>query len=224
MIRLAIIAALASFQPAVAQTITGTAHAGDGDSFEVAGTKVRLFGVDAPEYRQTCQVNHSEWACGADAASALRVLIDNRLVTCIRRDTDVYNRTVANCMINGQDVAAQLVAQGYAIVLENGQADYAVIEARANAGKVGIWATKFDMPVDWRRAHARNPDAVRSPNSEQWSAPVRSQPRSSGYMYRNCDQARAAGAAPMRRGTAAYNPSLDGDNDGLACEPYRGRR
>ncbi|RZA28097.1 MAG: excalibur calcium-binding domain-containing protein, partial [Proteobacteria bacterium] len=49
-------------------------------------------------------------------------------------------------------------------------------------------------------------------------------PRSSGYMYRNCDQAWAAGAAPMRRGHAAYNPNLDGDNDGLACEPYRRRR
>ncbi|RYD18718.1 MAG: thermonuclease family protein, partial [Lysobacteraceae bacterium] len=177
MIRLVIIAALASSQPAVAQTITGTAHAGDGDSFEVAGTMVRLFGVDAPEYRQTCEVNYSAWACGADAAAALRVLIDNRPVTCIRRDTDVYNRTVANCMINGQDVAAQLVAQGYAIVLENGQADYAAIEARAKAGKVGIWATKFAMPVDWRRAHPRDPDAVRSPSSGQWSAPARSQPR-----------------------------------------------
>jgi endonuclease YncB( thermonuclease family) len=224
MIRLAIIAALALTEPVAAQTITGTARAGDGDSFEVGTTKVRLHGIDAPEYTQTCQVNYSAWACGADAAAALRRLIDSRLITCIRRDIDVYGRTVANCMIDGQDVAAQMVRQGLAIVLDNGRADYSALEARAKAGKIGIWASKFDMPVEWRRAHARDTDTVRSPSSRPWSAPLRSQPKSTGYLYRNCNQARAAGAAPMRRGTAAYNPNLDGDNDGFACEPYRGRR
>lgn len=44
-----------------------------------------------------------------------------------------------------------------------------------------------------------------------------------GGVFRSCAQARAAGAAPMRRGEPGYNPSLDGDGDGVACEPYRGR-
>lgn len=46
----------------------------------------------------------------------------------------------------------------------------------------------------------------------------------SGAMYRSCAAARAAGAAPMRRGQPGYNPDLDGDRDGIACEPYRARR
>lgn len=41
--------------------------------------------------------------------------------------------------------------------------------------------------------------------------------------YRNCDAARAAGAAPVRRGDPGYGPHLDRDNDGVGCEPYRGR-
>lgn len=41
--------------------------------------------------------------------------------------------------------------------------------------------------------------------------------------FRSCAAARAAGAAPMSRGDPGYNPNLDGDGDGLACEPYRGR-
>ncbi len=224
MIRLTIILALALSSPAVAQTITGTARAGDGDSFEVADSKVRLFGIDAPEYKQTCQVNYSAWTCGEDAASALRSLIDNRPITCIPRDKDVYGRTVANCLIDGQDVAAQMVARGFAIVLGNGQSDYAVLEARAKASKTGIWASKFDMPVDWRRAHPREPDTMRSASSTRSFARVRSQPQGSGFMYRNCAQARAAGAAPMHRGQPGYNPNLDGDNDGISCEPYRARR
>ena len=41
--------------------------------------------------------------------------------------------------------------------------------------------------------------------------------------YRNCAEARAAGAAPIRRGDPGYGPHLDRDNDGIGCEPYRGR-
>lgn len=44
-----------------------------------------------------------------------------------------------------------------------------------------------------------------------------------GRPYRNCDEARAAGAAPVRRGDPGYGPHLDRDDDGVGCEPYRGR-
>lgn len=36
--------------------------------------------------------------------------------------------------------------------------------------------------------------------------------------FANCDEARAAGAAPVRRGDAGYSSRLDGDGDGVACE------
>jgi hypothetical protein len=159
MIRLAIVLTLALSPSALAQTIIGTAT--------LMGTALRsraqmsvCLGIDAPEYMQTCQVNYSAWACEGDAASALRTLIDNHPITCILREKDVYGRTVANCLIDGQDVAAQVVAQGFATVLANGQSDYAAIEAHANASKAGIWASKFDMPVYWCRAHPREPHAA----------------------------------------------------------------
>jgi endonuclease YncB( thermonuclease family) len=41
--------------------------------------------------------------------------------------------------------------------------------------------------------------------------------------YPNCAAARAAGAAPMHRGEPGYRLGLDGDHDGIACEPYRPR-
>ncbi|MFK7842671.1 MAG: DUF1294 domain-containing protein [Sphingorhabdus sp.] len=41
--------------------------------------------------------------------------------------------------------------------------------------------------------------------------------------YPNCDWARDAGAAPIRRGEPGYRGALDADHDGIACEPYRGR-
>ncbi|MEO5595626.1 MAG: excalibur calcium-binding domain-containing protein [Lysobacteraceae bacterium] len=36
--------------------------------------------------------------------------------------------------------------------------------------------------------------------------------------FRNCAEARAAGAAPVNRGDAGYGPHLDRDNDGVGCE------
>ena len=45
----------------------------------------------------------------------------------------------------------------------------------------------------------------------------------SPFSYRNCDAARAAGAAPIREGEYGYGAHMDGDGDGIACEPYYGR-
>lgn len=44
----------------------------------------------------------------------------------------------------------------------------------------------------------------------------------SSVYYSGCDAARAAGAAPIYRGQPGYREGMDGDNDGIACEPYRG--
>lgn len=41
--------------------------------------------------------------------------------------------------------------------------------------------------------------------------------------FRNCMEARAAGAAPVRRGEPAYSPHLDKDRGGVGCKPYRGK-
>jgi hypothetical protein len=39
--------------------------------------------------------------------------------------------------------------------------------------------------------------------------------------FRNCSEARAAGAAPVYYGDPGYGEHLDGDLDGIGCEPHR---
>ena len=39
--------------------------------------------------------------------------------------------------------------------------------------------------------------------------------------YGRCSEARTAGAAPIYQGSPGYREGLDGDDDGIACEPYR---
>jgi hypothetical protein len=49
--------------------------------------------------------------------------------------------------------------------------------------------------------------------------PRKPRPPSGGTVhYANCDAARAAGAAPVRRGDPGYGAHLDRDGDGVACE------
>jgi hypothetical protein len=42
-----------------------------------------------------------------------------------------------------------------------------------------------------------------------------------GRAFANCAEARAAGAAPVRRSDPGYGPHLDRDGDGVGCEPRR---
>ncbi|MFF7891515.1 excalibur calcium-binding domain-containing protein [Streptomyces sp. NPDC007907] len=53
---------------------------------------------------------------------------------------------------------------------------------------------------------------------EATSDPPESSPAADVY-YENCDEARAAGAAPVFAGDPGYGPHLDRDGDGVACEP-----
>ena len=44
-----------------------------------------------------------------------------------------------------------------------------------------------------------------------------------GAYYSGCDDARAAGVAPLYADEPGYRLEMDGDSDGIACEPYRRR-
>jgi hypothetical protein len=68
------------------------------------------------------------------------------------------------------------------------------------------------------------PDEVDAARPVMTAAPTRpkqapaDEPPSAGVPFENCSAARAAGAAPVRRGDAGYGSHLDGDGDGIACE------
>ena len=38
--------------------------------------------------------------------------------------------------------------------------------------------------------------------------------------YPGCNAVRAAGKAPLYRDQPGYRPDMDGDSDGIACEPH----
>ena len=48
--------------------------------------------------------------------------------------------------------------------------------------------------------------------------------RTTDQHFGGCDAARAAGRENIPRHDPSYRATMDGDGDGLACEPYYGRR
>ncbi|MEE8245641.1 MAG: thermonuclease family protein, partial [Alphaproteobacteria bacterium] len=55
---------------ALADTV-GAARVIDGETIEVAGQRFRLYGIDAPEPEQSCELRAKTIRCGAIAKTAL---------------------------------------------------------------------------------------------------------------------------------------------------------
>ncbi len=76
----AIFALAVVFIPGLALAeISGPARVVDGDTLEVAGERIRLYGIDAPEKDQTCSIDARAWACGIAAWGALVQITAGRM-------------------------------------------------------------------------------------------------------------------------------------------------
>src|SRR6266478_6886541 len=96
---------------ACANDFVGQASIIDGDTLQVHGTRIRLWGIDAPESSQLCRGPDSNlYRCGAKAANDLDSFIARRPVNCTPVAEDQYGRTVATCSVGSADIGDGLCA------------------------------------------------------------------------------------------------------------------
>lgn len=153
--------------------IFGIGTGGDGDSFQVNGQRVRLFGIDAPEFDQTCQRAGREWPCGLAAAEALSKLVVGKTVRCVAAGSDQYGRILARCTVGVVDVNRFMVANGHAVAFRRYSNDYVSAEETAKIHRRGIWAGSFEMPSEVRAAErASRPTAGSTRGDGGSSKPV----------------------------------------------------
>jgi endonuclease YncB( thermonuclease family) len=162
--------ALCAKQP---ETITGAAKVVDGDTLDIGATRVRLFGIDAPEGRQHCTRDSTDWPCGVEAANKLRALIGNEPLDCVQRDVDQYGRVVAVCNKGATDLGAAMVRAGLALAYRHYSTDYVADEDDAHRAKRGMWAGEFTAPWDYRHGSSDSAPAYprAQPSSEQTQSP-----------------------------------------------------
>jgi endonuclease YncB( thermonuclease family) len=133
-------------------SVSGRVRVLDGDSIELAGEQIRLFGIDAPEGRQVCRDGAGRpYRCGHVAARALAAATAGRVVACTRIEHDRYDRQVALCAADGRDLGETMVRAGHAVELpEYSHGRYAAAERDARNARRGVWAGTFERPAEWR--------------------------------------------------------------------------
>ena len=119
----------------------------DGDTITVLQDKrqikVRLYGIDAPELEQSY---------GKKSKRFLADLIAGEAVEVEENGKDRYKRTIGSIYLNGVDINAQMVENGYAWAYRKFSKRYAPQESKAKKQRLGLWQDKEPTPPwEWRR-------------------------------------------------------------------------
>ena len=140
-------------QPAAAQ-MEGTPKVIDGDTIELDGQTIRLFGVDAPEMGQSCLIKKRLYNCGMVARAALFDLTAGSSVTCKviapgPKDIAAEGRP-GRCFAAGYGLSEGMVYTGWALAKRGVSERYVAYELGARDSGRGLWKGNFVMPWDWR--------------------------------------------------------------------------
>lgn len=159
--------------------LSGAARPVDGDTIEIAGQRVRLHGIDAPETAQPCfDRNGTEWRCGIEAAAALARLIEGEPVHCAGDEYDAYGRLIAVCRTESGELNSRMVRDGMAVAFTRYSDDYLEDGIDAEISARGIWGGSFERPEDYR-ARKRRGDASDCPPDR----PVKGNVSEAGRVY-----------------------------------------
>ncbi len=139
--------------PAGAADDSGRAKIIDGDTIEISGQRIDLYGIDAPELKQLCRTGRhgKAFECGIRAARALRDLIGREEIACRRVVPENTAPPAAKCAIGRIDLNEQMVLQGWALAARQASSDYVRAEEAARRVREGLWRHTFETPWDWRR-------------------------------------------------------------------------
>jgi endonuclease YncB( thermonuclease family) len=127
----------------------GRATVNDGDSITLGAERIRLRGIDAPEFNQICLKDGANYPCGRRARDALIRAIGETKVVCSGWQRDRYGRMLASCMAGGKNLNRLQVENGWAVAYGEFEAE----ETAARLNRTGLWAGTFDRPREWRDQH-----------------------------------------------------------------------
>lgn len=128
----------------------------DGDSLEVDGKRIRLKGIDAPEYKQYCfDENNKKYNCGLLSKEYLSTLTEGTEFYCKSKETDRYIRYLSICYSDGKNVNKLMLKEGWAIPYRTKNPLYYAAQIEAKLQKKGIYQGKFIAPEIYRRLNKR---------------------------------------------------------------------
>ena len=124
----------------------------DGDTIILNSEKIRFYGIDTPEIKQTCIDNYGNaYSCGVKAKLELEKIIGSKKVSCIKKTKDRYKRSISICYVDENDINSLMVRSGWALAYRKYSKKYVKDEAIAKLNDAGMWSGKFMAPWKWRR-------------------------------------------------------------------------
>ncbi len=119
----------------------------DGDTIEVNHenklTRIRFFGIDAPELKQSF---------GKQSKEALSGILSGKQVEIIYKNKDTYGRIVAIVKLNNVDINRFLVSKGYAWADTYYSNAYIKEQENAKKNHLGLWKEGNPIePYKWRK-------------------------------------------------------------------------
>lgn len=131
------------------EDIIGYAIVQDDASLRIQGHTIRLFGIYVPPTDHSCLFSFRPTRCASRAALALEVKIQG-FVRCQAMSINEDGSLNAICWVNyspfreGEDLAAYLLNQGWAVALPDAPFEYHVLEEIARHRSLGIWGFPAD--------------------------------------------------------------------------------
>lgn len=204
----------------------------DGDTFDVEingkEERVRLLLVDTPETKdpdkpvQPFGPEATEFAEKTLSGKEVKLEFDGP-------ERDKYDRLLVYLWIGDKIFNQMLLEEGLARIAYVYDPPYKHYDAfveteeKAKKEKKGVWSIPEYVTNDGfneKIVALKNsePKPKEEPKQEQKQEPKQQPAQQANVYYKNCSEARAAGAAPIYRGEPGYRPALDRDNDGIACE------
>lgn len=133
-----------------AQEISGIAEVRSGNEIALGGTVVQLFGLQAPDPDDRCELSEGQYRCGIVAWAELIRLADGRDLSCDIEARNAKGQLVATCYLGERDLNESLVRSGWAEARAEVER-YQVDQVEARRARRGLWAERI-KPPDRRQA------------------------------------------------------------------------
>jgi len=124
----------------LAAELSGDIRVLDGDTFEIGGQRVQLFGIVAPKLESHCQVAGNMIPCGRVSRGALLDLTAGAKVVCkVSAKAGTATDPVARCQAGGYDLSEGMTYTGWARADLNASDYYLRFEKDARRQHRGLW-------------------------------------------------------------------------------------
>ncbi|GAB3060574.1 thermonuclease family protein [Salinicoccus sesuvii] len=205
----------------------------DGDTVNVLDDegnemKLRLLLIDTPE---TVHPNKPVEPFGKDASARLTDLLNAADQLYIEYDdgakTDRYDRQLVYLYADDVSVHEVLLEEGLARVgyiyeQQRYLSEFRAAEQKAKDQQIGVWSIPGYVNVGGEGFNSEEPEA--EPTSEPatsepaTSEPATSEPAQTPEIFDNCTHLKGTYPDGVPQGHPAYQPKMDRDKDGWACE------